>query len=103
MITIEEGLILNNPTAKITAITYVQDSNLISVQILFKEEGSVFDHSREYIFENETGEDMVYADVLELVKSHEIIGVLFGGEAQSSSQGIISSTVNAIKNIFTSN
>ncbi len=72
-IEIEEGLNLNNPTATIKRICYEQDNNKVLVEIYFVEEGSAFTHSRTYTFTNESGEDMVYADVLELIKTNELL------------------------------
>lgn len=75
-IEIENGLILNNPTMTIKSIQYEQFDNLINVECYFKEEGSNFTHSRNYIFENVGGLDLVYADVIELIKTNELLNKL---------------------------
>tara|TARA_R110002020_G_scaffold17516_4_gene61434 strand:- start:3325 stop:3561 length:237 start_codon:yes stop_codon:yes gene_type:complete len=76
-ITIEEGLTLNNPTAKIKSVQYEQFNNLVNVEIYFTEEGSAVTHSRNYTFTNEGGKDLVYADVIELVKTNEVLNNFF--------------------------
>ena len=76
MIEIEKGLVLNNPTMTIKSIQYEQFDNLVSVECYFKEEGSNFTHSRNYTFQNEGGLDLVYADVVELMRSNELLNQL---------------------------
>ena len=76
-ITIEEGLTLNNPTATIKSVQYEQFNNLVNVEIYFIEEGSAFTHSRNYTFPNEDGKDLVYVDVIELVKTNEVLNNFF--------------------------
>lgn len=77
MITIEEGLTLNNPTAQIKSVQYEQFNNLVNVEIYFVEEGSAFTHSRNYTFTNEDERDLIFTDVLELVKTNNILKQLF--------------------------
>ena len=76
MIEIENGLVLNNPTMKIKSIQYEQFDNLVSVECYFVEEGSTFTHSRNYTFKNEGGLDLVYTDVIELMRSNEVLNEL---------------------------
>ncbi len=76
MIEIEQGLILNNPTMTINNISYLQLTNEVIVECYFKEENSNFIHSRNYVFENESGADLVYNDVIELMKSNELLNSL---------------------------
>jgi len=77
MITIEEGLTLNNPTAKIKSVQYEQFNNLVNVEIYFTEKRSAFTHSRNYTFTNEDGRDLVYSDVIELVKTNDVLNNFF--------------------------
>ena len=70
-ITIEHGLVLNNPTLEIEQITYRQKTNEVLVECLFNEENSIYKHSRTYTF-NATP-NMLKADVLELMKNHELL------------------------------
>ena len=76
-ITIEEGLTLNNPTAKIKSVQYEQFNNLVNVEIYFTEDGSAYTHSRNYTFTNEDGKDLVYSDVIELVKTNNVLSNFF--------------------------
>ena len=76
-ITIEEGLTLNNPTAKIKSVQYEQFNNLVNVEVYFIEEGSAFTQSRNYTYTNEDGKDLVYSDVIELVKTNEVLSNFF--------------------------
>lgn len=76
-ITIEEGLTLNNPTAEIIHVGYPQKANTVEVQVSFKEQNALFDHSRSYTFTNETGKDCVFSDVIELVKTNEVLNNFF--------------------------
>ena len=75
-IEIEQGLFLNNPTMTVKSIQYEQFDNLINVECYFKEEGSSFTHSRSYTFENVGGQDLVYNDVVELMRSNELLNQL---------------------------
>jgi len=72
-IKIEEGLVLNNPKMEIIDIHYPQSTNNVVVDLYFIEENSTGKHSRTYIFNNENGADLGYADVLAMVKSHDIL------------------------------
>ena len=47
-IEIEEGLVLNNPELIINNISYQQQSNKVSVECLFNEDGAIFKHSRTF-------------------------------------------------------
>ena len=76
-ITIEDGLTLNNPTATIKSVQYEQFSNLISVEIYFIEEGSTFVYSRTYQFRNEDGRNLVYNDIIKILKKDEVLKNLF--------------------------
>ena len=76
-LTIEEGLTLNNPTATIKSVQYEQFNNGIAVEIYFTEEGSTFTHSRTYQFTNEDGRDLVYTDVVELIKTNDVLNNFF--------------------------
>ncbi|MCP4354338.1 MAG: hypothetical protein GY793_01655 [Proteobacteria bacterium] len=71
MIKIEEGLELNNPTLEIKQITYDQLQSLVIVECIFREENANYQHSRSYAFDS--GKDMLKADVMELLKGHEIL------------------------------
>ena len=73
IVEIEEGLVLNNPTLKIKSVQYEQFEDLVSVECYFIEEGSNFNHSRTYTFHNETGEQLVKSDVIELMKTNDIL------------------------------
>lgn len=73
MIKIEEGLELKNPTLKIKSVQYEQFDNLVSVECYFNEEGSTFNHSRVYTFTNESGADLVYNDIVELLKTNDVL------------------------------
>lgn len=72
-IEIEEGLILNSPTMEINNISYPQKENKVIVECYFKELNSEFIHSRSYEFENVGGLDLVYSDVIELMKGNELL------------------------------
>lgn len=72
-IEIEKGLILANPTAEIINISYSQKTNKILVEVYFSEGGANYKHSRTFEFENETGKDLCFNDVLELVKKDPIL------------------------------
>ena len=76
MIEIEKGLILNNPTMIINNISYPQLTNEVIVECHFKEDGSALTHSRNYTFENIGGLDLVYADVIELMRTNELLNQL---------------------------
>ena len=76
-LTIEEGLTLNNPTATIKSVQYEQFNNGIAVEIYFVEEGSSFTHSRTYQFINEDGRDLVYNDIIEILKKDDVLKNLF--------------------------
>lgn len=78
MIKIEEGLELKNPTLKIKSVQYEQFENLVNVECYFNEEGSNFNHSRTYTFKNETGKDLVYNDVVEMLKTKDILKLILG-------------------------
>ena len=72
-IEIEEGLKLNSPTLKIKSVQYEQFDNLVSVECYFNEEGSAFIHSRTYTFKNEAAKDLVYSDIVELLKTNDVL------------------------------
>jgi hypothetical protein len=76
MIEIENGLVLNNPTMKIKSIQYEQFDNLVNVECYFVEENSNFTHSRNYTFQNVGGLDLIYSDVIELMRSNELLNSL---------------------------
>lgn len=76
-IKIEEGLALNNPTATIKSVQYEQFNNEISVEIHFVEKGSTFIHSRTYQFVNEDGRDLVYNDIIDILKKDDVLNKLF--------------------------
>ena len=76
MIEIEKGLILNNPKMTINNISYPQLTNEVIVECHFKEENSNFKHSRSYNFENVGGLDLVYTDVIELMRTNELLNQL---------------------------
>jgi len=76
MIEIEKGLILNNPIMTINKISYTQQSNEVIVECYFVEENSNFAHSRSYKFENVGGLDLVYTDVVELMRTNELLNQL---------------------------
>ena len=67
---------LNIKTLEIHEIRYPQKTNKVVVECYFKEENSNFIHSRTYEFDNSTGEDLVYADVIELMKGNEFLNSL---------------------------
>jgi hypothetical protein len=67
---------LNIKTLEVNEIRYQQKTNKVLVECYFKEENSNFIHSRTYEFLNETGQDLVYADVIELMKSDEFLNSL---------------------------
>ena len=73
MTEIEDGLILNNPTLTIKSIQYEQFNNLVTVECYFVEENSTFIHSRNYTFENVEGIQLVKLDVIELMKTNEVL------------------------------
>ena len=73
MIEIENGLILNNPTLTIKSIQYEQFNNIVTVECYFVEENSTFTHSRNYTFENVEGIQLVKLDVIELMKTNEVL------------------------------
>ena len=73
MTEIEDGLILNNPTLTIKSIQYEQFNNLVTVECYFVEENSTFTHSRNYTFENVEGIQLVKLDVIELMKTNEVL------------------------------
>ena len=75
-IEIEKGLVLNNPTMTINNTSYPQTTNEVIVECHFKEENSNFTHSRNYNFENVGGLDLVYADVIELMRTNELLNKL---------------------------
>jgi len=75
-IEIEKGLVLNNPTMTINNISYPQLTNEVIVECHFKEENSNFTHSRSYTFDNVSGLDLVYADVIELMRTNELLNKL---------------------------
>ena len=73
MTEIEDGLTLNNPTLTIKSIQYEQFNNLVTVECYFVEENSTFTHSRNYTFENVEGIQLVKLDVVELMKTNEVL------------------------------
>ena len=73
IIEIEEGLVLNNPTLKIKSVQYEQFDNLVTVECYFTEEGSIYTHSRTYTFHNKSGNQLVKSDVIELMKSNDVL------------------------------
>ena len=75
-IQIEQGLVLNNPTMTINNISYPQQTNEVIVECYFVEQGSAFTHSRNYTFENVGGADLVFADVVELMRTNELLNSL---------------------------
>ena len=75
-IEIEKGLILNSPKMTINNISYPQLTNEVIVECHFKEENSNFTHSRNYTFKNVGGLDLVYTDVIELMRSNELLNSL---------------------------
>ena len=77
IITIEEGLTLNNPSIRIKNIQYDQFDNTVTVEIYFSEVENGFNHSRTYVFINNTGRDLVYNDVLDLIKEDEVLNLFF--------------------------
>ena len=62
-------MIINN-------ISYPQLTNTVIVECHFKEENSNFTHSRSYTFQNEGGLDLVYNDVVELMRTNELLNQL---------------------------
>ena len=73
MIKIEEGLILNSPTMEIVNISYPQKTKQVIVEIHFAEPNSEFKHSRNYAFDNPEGKQLVKTDVIELMKTNEVL------------------------------
>ena len=71
-ITIENGLVLNNPELTINNISYQQLSNIVSVECIFNEENSTFKHSRNFEF-NTSGDQLTKPDVMFLISDHEIL------------------------------
>ena len=67
---------LNIKTLEIKAITYDQPTNKVLVECYFKEQNSSFIHSRTYEFSNENGDDLVYSDVIKLMKTDEFLNSL---------------------------
>jgi len=67
---------LNIKTLEIKAITYDQPTNKVLVECYFKEENSNFIHSRTYTFDNETGKDLLYNDVIELMRGNDFLNSL---------------------------
>ena len=76
MIEIVQGLTLNNPTMTVNNISYPQQSNEVIVECYFVEQGGTHPHSRTYTFENIGGLDLVYSDVIELMRSNEVLNQL---------------------------
>jgi hypothetical protein len=73
VIEIEEGLELNNPTMVIKCISYQQDTNIVMVECYFREEDGSYVHSRNYNFDNDGGLDLSYLDVIELMRTNDIL------------------------------
>jgi hypothetical protein len=71
-ITIEEGLILNNPTMEINNISYLQLTNRVLVECIFNEENSTFPHSRNFSFDTK-GNQLTKPDILKLISEHDIL------------------------------
>ena len=71
IIEIEEGLTLNNPTLEIEQISYKQSESLVVVECIFKEENSIYKHSRNFNFE--ATKDMLKANVIALINKHETL------------------------------
>ena len=74
-IEIENGLTLNNPTLEIKSVVYDWLSYGINVECYFKEENSTFTHSRTFTFENPEGAEKTSADILAMIKAHEVLGL----------------------------
>lgn len=73
-ITIEEGLILTDPTMEIVDIRYPYPETLkkMVVEVNFKVDDSTYSHSRSYTFDTE-GNDLIYSDALLLLKTHDVL------------------------------
>jgi len=73
IIEIEEGLSLNNPAMEIINISYPQKTNEIVIECCFKEENSTFTHSRSYVFENTSTAQPPMNEVLEIMKTNDVL------------------------------
>lgn len=77
IITLEGGKQLLNPKMRILSITdYDVVTNIYNVNVLFRENGGLYDHLRTYQFENENLGGLQMTDAVTAIKSHPVIGVV---------------------------
>jgi hypothetical protein len=74
-IKIENNLELKNPTLSINRVTYDWQNDSVRIEILFNEEGSKYQHSRDYIFSNSVGDSLSSTDIYNFIKSHNTLKV----------------------------
>jgi hypothetical protein len=72
-IEITEELTLNNPTLTVKTVSYEWITNEVNVEILFKENDSVIDHSRLFTFDNTGGANLGSEDIYNFIKSNETL------------------------------
>jgi hypothetical protein len=57
---------------KIKCVQYEQFNNAVLVEVYFVEDNSSFTHSRSFEFKNEDEKDLVYSDILSMLKEIEL-------------------------------
>ena len=67
-ITIEEGLILLNPTMEIVKSTYDWLNNTVQVECYFTE--GIYKHSRMFEFDNAKKKELTSNDIIKLITEH---------------------------------
>ena len=66
---------LNNPELIINNVSYNYVTNKVTVEILFNEEGAIFNHSRTFELDNPKGKDLKKTDILTFVSEHDKLKV----------------------------
>ena len=73
IITIEEGLVLNNPTMILGDETAYSDRrDTVRIECIFNEENSVFKHSRMFYFDT-GGLQITKPDIWKMISEHPIL------------------------------
>lgn len=74
-ITIEDRLVLNNPTLEIRTVNYDWSDYSVYVECTFQEENTNYKHFRVYKFSSEGNGELTSTDIISFIKNHEILNV----------------------------
>jgi len=75
VIKITDELTLKDPTMDIINVSYNWITNIVSIEIYFKEGGSMFNHSRVFNYNNSNGEIKTDLDIINYINNDPILKV----------------------------